>query len=502
MCYCAAVKFRSVLRQGTFVLVTVLLFVASMPAYAQSTSKAVTLNEVIDILSLKSPDARIEALQYNNVCLQFENYKKAFLPSASLSFNPISFNRSLRLLQNSTDGSYSYVEDYSNNSSAGITLRQKVKLTGGELSVSSSINYLKEFSNRRNSFSTTPFSIGYSQQLWGGGKKNRMERKIQHAKNTIAIKEYCAKLSKIQLQALDFYMSALLGKMEQDFLRQAMQNADTLLQVGRIKLANGHITEYDLKQVELQAVNARYSYEKACRSYMEAQDRMAVFLGTERLEVTIPEFDVPPVIEANTAMHYVKENNPFSKQLEIQALEAARDLYHAKLDSRLNGNISLNYGVNKYASSFIEAYRHVNTRQSIVVSFQIPVFQWGIKRNRLKIAQNNYETSCIELEKKQLEFESEIIEAINSYNHSVRLWHAAEKAYHLSRDQYTMMIKKFALGKVSVYELTAAQDEQINSMQRYYCAIRDTYKSYFILRDMTLYDFKKNTELEKILIRN
>ena len=69
MCYCAAVKFRSVLRQGTFVLVTVLLFVASMPAYAQSTSKAVTLNEVIDILSLKSPDARIEALQYNNVCL-------------------------------------------------------------------------------------------------------------------------------------------------------------------------------------------------------------------------------------------------------------------------------------------------------------------------------------------------------------------------------------------------------------------------------------------------
>ena len=63
-----------------------------------------------------------------------------------------------------------------------------------------------------------------------------------------------------------------------------------------------------------------------------------------------------------------------------------------------------------------------------------------------------------------------------------------------------MLIQKFSLGKVSVYELTAAQSDQNSAMQRYYSAIRDTYNSYFTLRTIALYDFKRNVELEEIFI--
>lgn len=489
------------MKQRFFIFITLLesLFVSRV-AYSQESVQTVTLDEVVNVLSLKSSAAQIEQLAFQSELLQFENYKKSYLPSLSFNLNPVSFNRSLRLLQNPTDGSYSYVDDYSNNSSAGFTVRQKIGLTGGELNVSSNLNYLNEFSNDRNSFSTTPFSIGYSQQLWGGGKQSRMEREIEYAKSEVAVKEYCSKLSRIQQQALSHYMTALLGKMERDFSRQTMLNTDTLLQLAEIKLTNGHITEYDLKQIELQAVNARYSYEKACQNYEEAQDRMAVFLGTGEIDVAVPAFNVPLAIDPTTAMHYVQQNNPFSKQQEIQLLEAERNLYSAKLNSRFNGNISLNYGVNKYADTFIEAYRNVNTRQSVVVGFQIPVFQWGINRNRLRIAKNSYETSKIERERRLREFENEIREAINSYNHSVKLWQTAERAYQLAQEQSAMLVRKFSLGKVSVYELTSAQSEQNNALQRYYSAIRDTYNSYFTLRTMALYDFKRNVELEEILV--
>lgn len=487
-------------RQDIHIMsITLVSLHISVMIYAHDSIKAVTLNEVINELSLECPEAQVERLNYQNELLLFDNYKKGYLPSISFNLNPVSFNRSLRLLQHPTDGSYSYVEDYSNNSSAGISIRQKIAMTGGELNFSSNINYLNEFSNHRNSFSTTPFSIGYSQQLWGGSKQNRLEKEIEYAKNNIAIKEYCAKLAKIQQQALEYYMTALLGKMEQDFSRQTMQNTDTLLQLARIKLENGHITEYELKQIELQAVNAQYAFENACKSYVEAQERFALFLGTERVEVAIPEFDVPFLIDAGTVMYYVKQNNPFSKQQDIQALETERNLYSAKLSNRINGNISLNYGVNKYAETFIDAYRNVNTRQSVVVEFKIPVFQWGINRNRLRIARNDYETSKIEREKRQREFENEIHETLINYNHSVRLWQTAEKAYQLSQEQYTMLVRKFSLGKVSVYELTNAQNEQNNAMQRYYSAIKDTYGNYFTLRNMALYDFKQNVELEDIL---
>lgn len=483
-----------------FILYSYFLAV-SITVCAQSGYKSVTLHEVVDVLSLESPEAHIEKFNYQNEILQFENYRKSFLPSVSFNLTPISLNRSLRLLQNPTDGSYSYVDDYSNNSSAGFSVRQKIGITGGELSVSGSLNYLYEFSNQRNTFSTTPFSIGYAQQLWGGGKLNRMERRVNYAKNDLAIKEYCFKLSNIQQQALSLFLAALLGRMEQDLSHRTMLNADTLLQLASIKFNNGRITEYDMKQIELQAINAELAYQKACQSYVEAQDRLAVFLGTDKMDVEIPNLDVPLSIDLHKVLFYVNRNNPFPKRQEIQMLEAEQNLYQTRLNSRFNGNISFNYGVNKYSNSFIGAYRNLNTQQSVVISLQIPIFQWGINRNRLRIAQNNYETSKIKHERLLREFDNEVYESINSYNYSVKLWQTAERAFHLSQENNTMLIRKFAMGKVSLYELITAQNEQKTAMQRYYSAIRDTYNCYYILRGMALYDFKRNVELEEILVK-
>lgn len=503
-CYFGKQYYKTlILKLIQFILIVMpIVSFSCIKAYSQDTLRVVTLDEVVNVLSLKSSAAQIEKLNFENEILQFENYKKGFLPSFSLNFNPINFNRSLRLLQQPSDGSYSYVDDYSNNSSAGIFIRQKIAFTGGELNVGSNINYLNEFSRKTNSFSTTPFSIGYSQQLWGGGKQYRLEKEIEYAKNNILIKQYCTKLSQIQQQALALFLTALLSKMEQDLALKTMQSNDTLLQLARIKLSNGHIIEHDLKQIELQYFNAQYAYENASKNYSESQERLAVFLTINNPDISIPKFNIPISIDIHSVLFYVKRNNPFSKQQKIQQLEAERSLFSAKLSKRFNGNVSLNYGVNQYADNFMDAYRNGNTRQSIVVSFQIPVFQWGINKNRLQIAENNYEASKLSIDERIREFENEIKENVNNYNHSVKLWLTAEKAYLLSQEQYRMLKQKFSLGKVSVYELTAAQNDQNNAMQRYYLAIRDTYNSYFTLRMVALYDFEQGVELEELLVKN
>lgn len=153
--------------------------------FPQANKKLLTIDKVIDTLSLVSTSARIERLNFRNEWLLFENYKKSLLPAVSFTFNPINFNRSLRVLQEPSDGSYSYIEDYSNTSDIGISVRQKIGLTGGELNVGSNLNYLNEFSRKQNNFSTTPFTVGYSQQLWGGGKIYRMEKNLENAKTRL-----------------------------------------------------------------------------------------------------------------------------------------------------------------------------------------------------------------------------------------------------------------------------------------------------------------------------
>lgn len=83
------------------------IFFVGIKAYSQNRIEVVKLDEVVNVLSSKSSAAQIEKLNYQNVILQFENYKKSFLPTISLNFNSINFNRSLRLFQQPTEGSYS-----------------------------------------------------------------------------------------------------------------------------------------------------------------------------------------------------------------------------------------------------------------------------------------------------------------------------------------------------------------------------------------------------------
>ena len=70
------------MKQRFFIFITLLasLFVSRV-AYSQESVQTVTLDEVVNVLSLKSSAAQIEQLAFQSELLQFENYKKGYLPS-------------------------------------------------------------------------------------------------------------------------------------------------------------------------------------------------------------------------------------------------------------------------------------------------------------------------------------------------------------------------------------------------------------------------------------
>ena len=175
-----------------------ILFSGRVCTFSHTSEELITLGQVIDTLSLCSNAAKTEELKFRNELLEYENYRKGFFPAISLNVIPIGFNRSLRLLQQAADGSYSYVEAYSNRSGLGVIIRQKIGFTGGELNVGSNLNYLHEYSRHRKSFGTAPFTIGYSQQLWGGRRLNRLESRIVYEKRLSAVKQYCTSVAGIQ----------------------------------------------------------------------------------------------------------------------------------------------------------------------------------------------------------------------------------------------------------------------------------------------------------------
>lgn len=474
-----------------------------VPAFLHGQPFQISLEQVLNEWCLSSPSAKKIKLSYENTLLAFDNYKKQFLPSIAFSLNPVNFNRSQKLMQNAESGNYSYVEDYTNSSSTEIAIRQKIGIIGGELSVSSRLNYLREFSNHRDRFGTNPLYINYSQPFVGGFYNYKKQRDIQYAQLNNSIKQYCSEIANVQTQAVNLFMSLFSSKLSTELSYKNLQISDTLLTASKALLDNGYFTEYEYHQMELQQLNNQYAYESSTKNYQKALRELITFLNIsewtdKEVEIQTPQFDLPLKIDEKLAIFYARHNSPFALSQEEKRLKAEQTLFTAKLNNRFNGNLNLSYGLNQYSDHFLDAYRKPDYTQGIMIGVQIPIFQWGINRNKIRMAKNNYQNSMIEIDQAEANFDNDIQDIVEDYNHNMNLWFVATKSYQLSQEQYALLAQKFHSGKVSVYELASAQQEQYNAMQRYYNAIMNAWNSFCMLRKTTLYDFAKQTELEDL----
>ena len=253
--------------------------------YAQSKLR-IDLNMVIDHLCLESPDAKMEYLKYQNELLVYKNYKKKFLPSLGTNLDLIDFNRSIKQLQDPTTGEYIYTDEFSSSSSIGLYINQKIGPLGGELSIRSDLNYLREFSQSKNNFSTIPFSINYTQKIRGGNRLFKYDLRINNLIDLSAVKKYCLSIANIQTQAARLFMNAAIAKLTVDMYCDNLNSMDSLLKISKIKYVNEKITEYNYKQIELQYLSIGASLQNSKDNYANQIIQLCTYLGINANQIS------------------------------------------------------------------------------------------------------------------------------------------------------------------------------------------------------------------------
>lgn len=155
--------------------------------------------------------------------------------------------------------------------------------------------------------------------------------------------------------------------------------------------------------------------------------------------------------------------------------------------------------MNQYAHTFSESYKHPTNQQAVSLTVSIPVFEWGINKNKKNIAENFYEIQQIDNENIRKAYDNQIIEMVSTYNHALQQKNLAWRSYELSVQQYQLIIKRFAMERVSVSDLYTVQQSLGQSMQRYYDTLNALYTHYYELRILTLYDFMKQKTLFELI---
>ena len=465
-----------------------------------TTANAVPLNEILNVHILNTVKVRTARLDYVNSRMAYENYRKGFLPSVRFGISPLSFNRSLRLLQNPLSGDYSYVNDYSNTSSADVTVTQRIGVLGGTLTASSGLGYLREFSYNRNSFSTSPLFIGYSQPLRGGRREYVYTRNIERMRFVLARKRYAVAFAEERQTLASLYMSLFVAQTLYSNAVKNVEICDTLLALTKLKLENGQITRYDYTQIEMQRLDAAIELERQRHTLEDARLDLCAELGVDSITVEdVHLAEMPAKMSLGEVKRIVGKNNPQILQQAFQMEQARLERYKARMDTRFGGSVSLTYGLNQYAETFAKAYRSPDRRQAVAVTFSIPVFQWGINANKRRIADNGYEQTKIAVEHGGVQFWQSVSKLVAEYNMAMASYNNVLRHSEVAAEQYDMAMERYALGQISTFELTTAYRQRLQAEQGCATARQSACNAYYSLCRVALYDFVRQCDMEDVL---
>ncbi len=473
----------------------VLLNVVSAFAFGQGRI-TVSLSEALDLYVYNTRNVQIHQKMYENAQLKYKIYKKSLLPSIEMNVMPLSFNHNMKMLQNYMTGEYYNVEEFSNTSSAGLNMKYTIGATGGMLSLNSSLSYLREFTSKANNFSTSPLFASYTQQLLGGRKTFRYNKRLNEMAHAVALKNYCSAVPKEVQTILRMYLDAYVAKMDKEYYAMTCAMGDTLVRHAKLKLKAGKITEYDLNQIELQYLENSMCLAKAREEYAHAIRILETELQLQCIDVSAPcAGTLPDSLDSEDVTNLIRRNNPEYHNTELKRLEAEYAMHTVRQENRFNANISLTYGLNQYARTIGDAYRNPNQQQSAFVTLSIPVFEWGANRDRIRMARNEYETAVLEQDAAMDAFREKTVVSVCMYNRCVNMLDLAEKRFALSKRQYEFAAMRFALGKINVVALISAEDEQLKAKQEYTDVLCELYTNYYQLRTLAMYDFSQNRNL-------
>jgi outer membrane protein TolC len=204
-------------------------------------------------------------------------------------------------------------------------------------------------------------------------------------------------------------------------------------------------------------------------------------------------FKIDPV----NAVHQANRNTSTALDFQRRLLEAARDVNRARMEGRFDANLNAVFGLTQSAPNVQEAYVKPLDQQQVGLQFTVPIIDWGVARGKIKMAQSQEEIVKNSVEQELIDFQRNIYLKVVQFNMQERQLMIAAKSDTVASKSYDVTKGRYLIGKIiSILDLNNAQIETDNAQKNYYNALQTYWQSFYELRKLTLYDFRKNELLQ------
>lgn len=457
----------------------------------------ITLNEAIALARIQSVDAAVALNELKTAYWEYRTFRANLLPEVNFTGTLPNYRKIYNSYQNA-DGTYSYVRDNVLGLSGEVSIDQNIWLTGGKLSLTSSLDYLKELgSNGSKQFMSVPVSLELTQPIFGVNTL-KWDRRIEPVRYSEAKAAFISATEEVTMKAITYYFELLLAKESLATERQNKTNADRLYEVAIAKRKMGQISENDLLQLKLNALQSKADVTAAESNLNAKMFQLRSFLGVseqENLNPTLPT-SVPMLnMEYKRVLEKALERNSFAQNIRRRQLEADYEVATARGNLR-SIDLFASVGYTGQSNALSTAYRGLVDNQVVQVGVKIPILDWGKRRGQVRVAKSNREVVLSKIRQEQMDFNQNIFLLVENFNNQAQQLNIAQEADLIAEKRYRTSVETFMIGKISTLDLNDAQNSKDEARQKHISELYYYWYYFYQIRSLTLWDFERNTELE------
>lgn len=460
-------------------------------------AQQLTLNNAIQIAQENSLDAKTARFSFLASYWTYRSFKAELLPSVNLSGGLMNYNRSLVEARNYDDGRLSYVSNNTLSNSLTLSVDQQIAATGGTVSLQSYLHRLDQFSYEEKTYNSQPLRINYTQPLRAFNAL-KWQKKTAPLEYEIAQKKYATAMQEIALRVTSLFFNVLSAQSNYQQSKASAAERETLYAMAQKRLDLGTTTKSEVLQMELSLLNARVSEGKNRLSLDDALYDLFSYLRLTDYEQAelLPPYSVPDImLSMDEVLQKAITNSSHTKEQRLQMLNAEQSLAKAKGSKGLQVTLNGELGFMQSANTFGGAYRNVRDNEIIGLTMRLPIFDWGVSKGRVRMAEAQLEVVRTQQEQAHQDYIQELRKKVMQFNAQPAQCRDALRAQEIAEERYDIMRRRYEAGTVTVTDLNTALQEMTSAKAQYISQLHTFWNDYYSLQKSTLFDWTQNREI-------
>jgi outer membrane protein TolC len=469
-----------------------LVLLCLLPGSLLFAQQLLSLDKALEIANQNSPDIRRSLLNLERSQETLNAQHAALKSQFSLSLNPLEYNRN----RSFDDFQSVWYTNESLGTSGTFTVEQPILLTDGTISLVNRFGWQRSTSDYNNiedrSFSNNLY-LSLSQPLF---TYNRLKLQLKELELDLENSNLSYAMQKLNLERLvtQYFYNVFMAQMSLTISEDELANTEKSFEITKNKVEAGLAAQEELYQAELNFATAKSNVQNQRVNLENAKDLFKQYIGMdiyEEISVMANVATTPVDVDIKRAIDYGLASRMELRQREINIESSQFDLITTRALNEFRGDMNLSIGIIGEDETVGDIYNNPTNNPRVSLAFNVPLFDWGEKKSRIKAQEAVIKTQELNMEDQKIQIVMDIRQVYRSLQNLKNQIDIAKQSEKNAQLTYEINLERYANGDLTSMDLNLFQTQLSERKMAYAQSLIDYKIELLNLKIQTLYDFEQ-----------